>query len=605
MARARRLFPFDKLKASDSSKTIAQHRVTLEYTANPAWCAIQALPYLMEYPYECAEQTFNRYYANALAAHILDKAPRVRTIFKEWEAEAMRASFKSPLEQNEELKSALLEETPWVLNAQSETEQRKNIALLFQTAKLAAGLDKAAKKLNDMMLPEGAFAWFKGDTRPDRYITQYIVTGIGRLQHLTPTLSIDGEGPGVRSLAARAIPYLDRKMNEDYKALLRDKADMKAQQISYFDAQYAYMRSFFKDIPAGNLSADAASFYKKQLQQFWPTFNPYIKGMIALALSRSGDKTTAATIIQSLKETSIQKEELGMYWMERGRSWYWWEAPIEAQSLLIECFGEVAGDNESVDKMKRWLLKNKQVNAWPTTKATADACYALLLQGTQWLDTEPQVTIALGDKTIRSQDVEREAGTGYFKASWGRTDIKPAMGNITLTVTNNSTLKTQAPSWGAVYWQYFENLDKITSAATPLVVTKALFIEKNSNYGPVLQAISGNASLKIGDKVTARIEIIVDRDMEYVHLKDGRAACFEPLNVLSGYRWQGGLGYYESTKDASTNFFFSFLPKGKYVFEYPMFVTNSGDFTDGIATIQCMYAPEFSAHSAGAWVGVK
>jgi len=597
-------FHFDKLLQSASSNTLAQHRLTLEYTGNPAWYAVKALPYLMEYPYECAEQTFNRYYANALAAHILDKAPRVKEIFRKWEAESMLSSFKSPLEQNQELKSALLEETPWVLDAQNESEQRKNISMLFQTAKLARDLDQSARKLEDLFLSEGGWPWFKGDPRPDRYITQYIITGIGRLQHL-------GIEPGrLASLTERALPYLDRKMQESYKELIRRKANMKEQQIGYMEIQYLYMRSFFLNVSKTEISADASAFYRKQAQQFWPKFNPYLKGMIALALHRSGDVQTTKTIIQSLKETALQKEELGMYWMDRGRSWWWWEAPIEAQSLLIECFAEVAADNESVDKMKRWLLKQKQTQSWLTTKATADACYALLLQGTQWLSSDPQVTVQLGDETIRSQDMKAEAGSGYFKVQYPGADIKPDLGNITLTVANESTSKrvnepTNQPSWGAIYWQYFENLDKITSAATPLVVKKQLFIERNSDRGPVLEAVSGNASLKIGDKVKARIEIIVDRDMEYVHLKDGRASCFEPVNVLSGYRWQGGLGYYESTRDASSNFFFSYLPKGKYVFEYPMFVTSAGDFSNGIATIQCMYAPEFSAHSEGLRVRVK
>src|ERR1043165_8621964 len=201
--------------------------------------------------------------------------------------------------------------------------------------------------------------------------------------------------------------------------------------------------------------------------------------------------------------------------------------------------------------MKRWLVKQKQTNAWPTTKATADACYALLLQGSQWLNSEPEVTVQLGSETVRSKDVKGAAGSGYFKVKYPSASVKPEMGNVTVTVSANTA---NTPSWGAVYWQYFENLDKITAAATPLQVKKQLFIERNGDRGPVLEPLSQNASIKIGDKVKARIEIIVDRDMEYVHLKDGRASCFEPVNVLSGYRWQGGLGYYESTRDASSNF---------------------------------------------------
>ncbi|PZF72833.1 alpha-2-macroglobulin family protein [Taibaiella soli] len=589
-------YHFDKLLHSDSSKTLAQHRLTLEYTGNPAWYAVQSLPYLMEYPYECAEQTFNRYYANSLAAHILKNAPKVKAIFDKWQTTDTTALL-SNLEKNQELKSALLEETPWVMAAQNETEQKHRIAMLFETNKLSNSLTKAMNKLNDMVLPEGGFPWFKGG-ESDRYITQYITTGLGRLHHL----GVIEEGNAQNNLLNKTLPYLDRKLKEDYDQLVKSKADLTAQNISYFEIQYLYMRSFFigRDADAG--VTKAIDYYRGQAAKYWPSFNAYMKGMIALDAFRNGDKKTANEILQSLRETAQHKEEMGMYWTKNGGSYWWYDAPVETQSLMIECFKEVANDTKSVDEMKRWLLKQKQTQNWATTKSTADACYALLLQGTQWLNEEPQVTIKVGDKTIRNTDQKAEAGTGYFKTNFTGKDIKPEMGNISLNVASSNS---SAPSWGAVYWQYFENLDKITAAATPLSIKKQLFVEHNGDRGPELVAITENSPLQVGDKVKIRIELSVDRDMEYVHLKDMRGACFEPQNVLSGYRWQGGLGYYESTKDVSSNFFFSYLPKGKYVFEYPVFVTNKGSFSNGIATIQCMYAPEFSAHSEGIRVMVK
>ena len=290
-----------------------------------------------------------------------------------------------------------------------------------------------------------------------------------------------------------------------------------------------------------------------------------------------------------------------MYWIQPGAGYWWYEAPIEAQSLLIEAFSEVAKDAPTVDKMKIWLLKNKQTQSWETTKATADAVYALLLTGTEWLSNTPKITVKLGNETVSSESQKSEAGSGYFKVRYDGQKVSPAMGTINVSVQDNPS----ATSWGAVYWQYFEDLDKITSAKTPLEIRKQLFIEKNTARGPELQAITANNQLKVGDKVKVRIEIVVDRDMEYVHLKDMRAAAFEPVNVISGYSWQGGLGYYQSTHDVSTNFFFDQLRKGKYVFEYPVFVSQSGDFSNGIATIQCMYAPEFSSHSEGIRVQVK
>lgn len=587
-------FSFDKLRRSDTSKTLSQYNLSVEYTGNPAWYAVQALPYLMEYPYECAEQTFNRYYATALAAHIVEKAPRIKAIFKSWET-LDTAALLSNLQKNQELKSALLEETPWVMEAKNESEQKKRIAMLFQATKLAATLDKSARQLEDMLLPEGAFPWFKG-MYPDRYITQYIATGIARLQHL----GISGGKGHMQRILDRTLPYLDKQIKDDYDLLVKNKAKLDQQHIGHTQVQYLYMRSFMnKNIPANTKTA--YDYYTKQAAKHWPSFNPYMKGMAALALNRGSNQQAAKDIITSLRETAIRKEEMGMYWMQRGQSYWWYEAPIEAQSLLIECFTEVAKATTDVDAMRVWLLKQKQTQNWGTTKATADACYALLLNGTEWLTNEPAVTIQLGDKTIRSTEQQSQKGTGYFKVNYAGQDIQPQMGYIKLTVQDNAN----STSWGAVYWQYFEDMDKITSAATPLVVKKQLYIQTNSDRGPVLEPITETRALKVGDKVISRIEIIVDRDMEYVHLKDMRSSCFEPVNVISAYKWQGGLGYYESTRDAATNFFFNHLRKGKYVFEYPVFVTNKGNFSNGIATIQCMYAPEFSSHSEGIRIKVQ
>ena len=300
-----------------------------------------------------------------------------------------------------------------------------------------------------------------------------------------------------------------------------------------------------------------------------------------------------------------------MYWKEWNNSGYWWyQAPIESQALMIEAFSEIEKDPKTIDDLKTWLLKNKQTNNWKTTKATAEACYALLLQGTNWLSEEKTVSIKLGNITFNSKNEKQEAGTGYFKRKIDGDKVMPAMGNISVTVLSPINQSTNQPinqlaSWGSVYWQYFENLEKITFAETPLKLSKKLFIQKNRDRGPVLQPIEKGDTLHVGDKIKVRIELRVDRDMEYVHMKDMRASCMEPANVLSEYKYQDGLGYYETTKDVSTNFFFNYLNKGTYVFEYPLFVTHSGNFSNGITTIQCMYAPEFTAHSEGVRVEVK
>ena len=593
---ATKSFNFEKLLQSGGSPTLQHQSLTVEYTSNPAWYAVQALPYLMEYPYDCAEQVWNRYYANALASRIANASPRIKEIFEKWKT-LDTAALLSNLQKNPELKSALLEETPWVLEAKTENEQKKNIALLFDMVRMNAELEGNLAKLRDMQSPNGGFVWFKGGP-DDRFITQYIVTGIGRLKQL---------GVDIRPLAEilqLALPYLDKKIKEDYERLVKSKADLNKQQISAFQIQYLYMRSYFTG--QQKATGKAYDYYLAQAGKFWAKQSQYLQGMIALAIFRNGnDAKVPAAILASLKETSIHHEELGRYWKDQrfGFSWFWWHAPVEMQALMVEAFSVIKADNSTVDELRTWLIKNKQTNNWRTTKATADACYALLLQGTDWLSHEPAVEIQLGTTTISSKSLKTEAGTGYFKQSIDGQKVKPEMGKITVAVTQPSSVTT--PSWGAVYWQYFEDMDKVTAASTPLQLNKKLFREINTDRGPVLSPLADGATLQVGDKIKVRIELRVDRDMEYVHMKDMRASALEPVNVLSGYKWQGGLGYYESTRDAGTHFFFDHLRKGTYVFEYPLFVTHTGTFSNGITTIQCMYAPEFTAHSEGVKIVVE
>lgn len=594
-------FTFGKLLKSGESETLSHQSLTVEFTSNPAWYAVQALPYLMEYPYECAEQLWNRVYANALAAKIVNASPRIKTIFERWKT-TDTAALLSNLQKNSELKTVLLEETPWVLQANNETEQKQRIAMLFDMVKLSEELSSNLEKLAQLQSANGGFVWFKGGP-DDRYITQYILTGIGHLKKLDAIPA--SLQPKINAIVQKALPYLDARMKDDYDRLVKSKADLSKQQIGYLQINYLYMRSFFTDINAAGNVSKPFSYYRKQAQQFWVKQSRYMQGMIALSLFRTGDGKTAADILRSLRQNAILNDEMGMYWKDVTGGYYWYQAPIETQSLMIEAFTEIAKDNKTADALKTWLLKNKQTNNWRTTRATADACYALLLQGTDWLSHDPVVRITLGDKNISSMDNKTEAGTGYFKKTYDAAQVNAGMGNIAVNVTQPNNATNGQPAWGAVYWQYFENMENITTAATPLKLTKKLFIERNTDRGPVLEPIGDNAIVKVGDKIKVRIELRSDRAMEYVHMKDMRAASLEPVNVLSGYRWQGGLGYYESTRDASTNFFFSYLPKGTFVFEYTLFATHTGTFSNGIATIQCMYAPEFASHSEGIKLNVE
>jgi uncharacterized protein YfaS (alpha-2-macroglobulin family) len=595
-----RTFKFEKLiNSGTGSKTLKNHKFTLEFSSNPTWYAVQALPYIMESELESADNIFNRYYANSIASYIVNSNPKIKSVFEVWKNFTPDALL-SNLEKNEELKSAILQETPWVMDAKNEAERKQRIALLFDLNRMSDELASSLRKLQQKQSPNGGWPWFKGMPE-SRYITQNIVTGFGHLQHL----SIDDlkKNPDTWNMIRNAIYYLDNRIKDDYDWLIKNNSDLKLNHLSYTQIQYLYARSYFLGLLEVNKNNQVAfDYYAEQAKKYWLQNNKYAQGMIALALNRLGDKTTPAKIMASIKEHALYSDEMGMYWRDNMGGYYWHEAPIETQALLIEAFDEVVMDSKSVEQMKIWLLKQKQTQNWKTPKATAEAVYALLLKGSDWLVYDELADIKVGSETINPfgrDDSRVEAGTGYFKTSWSGGDIKPEMGNI--TVTN----KSEGIAWGAVYWQYFENLDKITYQETPLKLDKKLFIERNTDAGPVIEPLKDGTKLKVGDKIKVRIELRSDRDMEYLHMKDMRASDFEPVNVLSGYQYQDGLGYYESTLDASTNFFFERLRKGTYVFEYALKVSQKGDFSNGITTIQCMYAPEFTSHSEGVRVVVE
>ncbi|MDB2606477.1 MG2 domain-containing protein [Zobellia sp.] len=590
-------FVLKKLR-DNTSTSLKNHKLTLEITSNPAWYAVQALPYLMEYPYDCNEQTFSRYYANSLASHIANSNERIKAVFDQW---ANSDALLSNLEKNEELKSLLLQETPWLRDAQSETEQKKRIALLFDLNKMKNEETRALAKLKNNQKVSGAWSWFNGGPN-NRYITQHIVAGVGHLKKLAISPSSKENLSDINSITKKAIAYLDAEFIEEYERMKKYASNLNHDHLSQMQIHYLYMRSFFKDMKTSKEVDRITAYYIGQAKKYWTKKGLYSKGMLALILDRAGDTASSKKILKGLKENSIVSEKLGMYWKENTASWYWYKAPIETQALLIEAFGEIENDTETIDNLKIWLLKHKQTNQWSTTKSTSEAVYALLLQGSDWLSVTDAVDVTLGGRTIDSkklENVKTEAGTGYFKTSWNTAEIEQNMAEVKLTKKGNGI------AWGALYWQYFEDLDKITSAKTPLQLKKKLFLKKNTDTGEQISEVTENTNLKVGDLLRVRIELRSDRDMEFVHMKDMRAAGFEPVNVISSYKWQDGLGYYESTKDASTNFFFDYLPKGVYVFEYGVRVNNAGDFSNGITTIQSMYAPEFSSHSEGVRVEVS
>ncbi|MFA5618682.1 MAG: alpha-2-macroglobulin family protein [Weeksellaceae bacterium] len=586
-------FTLDKIK-NNQSESLDHFKLTFEMTTNPIWYAIFSLPYLREYPYECSEQVFARLYGNMISQHIIHSNPKIKAVFDDWNA---KGELVSKLEQNEELKSLLLEETPWVRDAQSEEEQMKRIAVLFDLNKMRNELQSAYQKLAAKQSGSGGFPWFEGGD-DNRYITTHIVSGFGHLKEM----GIDYESNfdiNSEKILEKAIGFIDKEMEKEFDKYLKNN---ELTPSIYNGIQYLYARSYFLEkYPMSKKANQAKDYFLKELDKGKFEQNLQTQAMLAMIFNRFGKKDLAVKILNSIKDNSVESDEMGMYWKSNVAGWFWYQAPIETQAMLIEAFDEVLNDVESVESMKVWLLKNRQTNQWSSTKSTTEAVYALMSTGKDWTNAEEGISVKIGNDNLDLKSLEKapQSGTGYVKTSWNKEEIQPEMATVNVQKTSPGV------AWGAMYWQYFEDLDKITSAETGVKFRKELFLKKNSENGPVLTKITETTPIQIGDLVTVRLEIQTDREMEFVHIKDMRASGFEPTNVLSTYKWQQGMGYYESTRDAATNFFIDRMPKGTYVFEYDVRANNAGNFSNGITSLQNMYAPELSAHSEGIRVEIE
>jgi len=591
-------------------------------------------------------------------------------------ARATQSPLSSPLLQNEDLKSILIEETPWLRAATRETESRRAIAQLFDPSRTASQTNSILRTLAERQRADGLWSWFPGGDGSE-YITRYLIAGFARLRHFGIKFDTRAD-----AMLKRAVAALDAKFAEHYARLQkRENFNPADNHLTSSDAYQLYTRSFFlKETPIPATARAAYDYFITQAAAHWQPLPRQSQAHAALALSRMDAAATsgaaaptvnrvsseatgltpgtvncggpaAAAIITSLRQRAKNSDELGMYWTDTDRGWFWWQAPIETHALMIELFDEVARDPQAVSDLQLWLLKQKQTQAWPSTKSTADAVYALLLRGTDKLASDTLVTVTLGERSTGiparenpqspqlntvNTDTGRnarapfaaEAGTGYYSERIPGTEVTPAMGEkITVTKTD------PGPAWGSVTWQYFQSLDKITPhEGTPLTLKKTIWKQINTPSGPTLVPIAASgtgcqpvglesgmgslpmssehglaarATLAPGDTLIVRIELRTDRDMEFVHLKDQRGSGTAPVNVLSGYRWKGGLGYYESTRDTATHFFMDWLPAGTHVFEYPIRVQLRGRYESGIAEIQCMYAPEYNSHSASTTLVVE
>jgi len=578
-----KLFSFPALlKMEDTS--LEPTSFTIELSANPAWYAVQALPYLSDANPNNPEQLFHQIFANSIAQKIVNEQKRIKEVFASWST-LNSDEMLSKLEQNKELKEILLEETPWLREAKNETEQKGRIALLFEANQMRNALSQASNQLLDLQLPDGGWPWFKS-MRSSPYITALIVEGFGRLKQMD--IQFDSTQK-MKSALEAAIVYLDETVLKEYQKYWKLRSNKNGPHLGATEVQYLYLRSFFQEIAI----KDSTAFihYMSMTETDWKNQSMMMKASLAIALHRLQDKNPLAEqILLSLKDHAIEDEEMGMYWKNNngGRSWY--TAKVESQAMMIAAFNEVLNDKQSVEEMKVWLLKQKQTQAWEGNRATALAIYSLLMEGENLLVESGELSVIVGNNQLNTSE-SSSPGTAYLKKRWESEEITPDMGEIKLKNSGKSI------AWGAAYLQYYQDFDQLEEVSeSGLKVSKDLFKVIRTKSGKKISPIDRN-ELRLGDRLLVRLLIENDRDMDFVHLKDLPAMALEPVTILSAYRSQDGLYYYQSVSDASTNFFFEHLPRGSYVFEYEMKVTQSGDFGNGAASIQSYYAPEFKAYS--------
>ncbi|BCY27343.1 alpha-2-macroglobulin family protein [Flavobacterium okayamense] len=582
---AKKEIVFEKL-LNNSSTSLENQKYTLEYSSNPLWIVLQSLPYLMEFEHECAEQTFARYYANLIAGEIIEDNEKINSVLESWKNNDVSSKFNF----NEDLKSIALNETPWLFDVESDEEKNMKLALLLDLNNLEKNQENTLNKLLEKQNINGSFSWFKGGNE-NIFITQHILAGFGHLSQMFPHKKQE-----FKKITYKTVVYLDNKF-------ISDNSINKKYSNNYLNLHFWYARSFYlEDFP---INENLKIIFNKQFESFkkeWLTYSLYQKGLAAICLQRIGEKEWAKKIITHLKETASVNEEKGMYWLENDHGYYWYQSPIETQAILIEAFDEIEKDKKYIEELKTWLLFKKQANHWPTTKSTSEAIYALLLQGEDWLSEKENVKFVIGNSKISSKKItesEKQNETGYTKINWNKEDISNDMGKVSI---NN---KGEVPVFGGIYWQYFENLENVKADSTLVInINKKLFKKIKTPEGNNLVEITNN-NIKTGDLITIKLTVRVKENLEFVHLKDSRASCFEPIDVISEYQYEDGAYFYKSTRDTATHFFFDDLSKGTYILEYDVRITNLGSFTDGIATIQSMYAPEFNSHSSASKITIE
>ncbi|KGI60635.1 alpha-2-macroglobulin family protein [Prevotella sp. S7 MS 2] len=547
-------------------------KLTIEYTNNPEWLMIQALPTVSNTRDDDAISLAAAYYANSLATHIVYSDSAISRVIKQWKIEN-NSQQKSKLMQNEELKTLALDETPWLTDAKNETEQQQLLADYLDESQLEKRQTIVLKKLSGLQNPDGSWSWWPG-MRGSRYVTAEVTKMLARLC----TVTLDQEA---FRLITKSITYLDKKIQEEYDYMMAErKRGVKIDEPSEMTIETLYIKSLLKNL--GRQGGEAQAYMLKQIAASSADYTIYGKANTAVILARNGYKKQAETNLKSLNEYSVYKEEMGRYYDSRNACYSWFDYKIPTEVAAIEAFHLLhPTEKQTINDMQRWLLQCKRTQSWDTPINAVNAIYAFTLGSNPAkglsafkIDATP-ATLSIDGTALEAKP---STATGYVKM------MKEGKTMKTFTVEK----QVEGTSWGALYAQFTQNTIDIQAASMGIQVKREIVAPRST-------------PLKVGDKIKIRITIIADRDYDFVQVQDKRAACLEPVKQLSGYRW----GYYCAPRDNTTNYYFDQLAKGTHIVETEYYIDRAGEYQTGLCTVQCAYAPEYSGRATAKSLHIK
>ena len=565
---------------------------TVEYTANPIWLAIQSLPFMKECSNPSNIYLFSTYYVNTIGKTIAEQFPQLKHCADQATEE------DSPLMRNADIKQTLLDETPWLRSGTSEVERLKDIARFYDNEALQRLSSETFEKLQKEQRYDGGWSWMPGGRYSSTYVTQHILKGFGMMARQISR--------GNTVMENRALAYVDKEAYKDYLEWLKYLKKHPNSQCKPIMLDYLYTRSYYADRKFSSNHKEAFDyFYGNAKKRYSDYTSLYDQALLALVFQRNGDTKLARETVERIRQKALYSDEMGMYWRDNKAGWFFYQRPVETQALLIETFREVTPqDTLSVAQMQQWLLKQKQTTRWSSDIATLRAIQALMPVGgkEKWVPAKGSDKIVVKGKALADTlkvDVA-DGSAGYLRHTYrGDSLASLARGNSVSTTIRRDA---KGVSWGALYYQYTEQMDKIPASETGITLTRTLYkVEADGS----LTELKKGRGVSVGDRLRVRLHVQCDRNMEYVELKEFRAACLEPVSTASGWAWTSGLSYYVAVNNSHNAVYIDRLEKGKYIIDADYYVTNPGSFTLAPSVLQCLYAPEFRATSPGQRLTVK